>query len=412
MTPLPSARPRVLFITYISPRQKWGSAQRTRFLIDALLRHGSVDVLVVNFGPEAARPGTELTRFDLDGTPVLELHVQTRGLAGRPRFDIPSRHVTDLVEKHVDMAAYDLIVCRYIRPALKLHLPKGVPVIVDFDDVAYEPPWRSLSTLKMWVGVFLRLLNDRWIVRGTLKVPSKQHDHYFFCNEAERAVFPQLRSSLLPNLPAAPARSGPPDFTPPATPALMFIGLLDYMPNQDAVDWFLAQIWPAVRAEVPDARFVIVGKGSPDTLARWGEHAGVQALGFVDSLADAYAQVTAAVVPMRSGGGTNIKALEAYLYGRPVVATDHVRRGHGSLFRAGEHLLVADDPQTFARHCIALLKQPSQAETLARAGHARITSTLTREHFDAVVDRAVRDVLQRPAQPGTPVRAASLPVVE
>jgi glycosyltransferase involved in cell wall biosynthesis len=402
--------PRILLLTYISPRQQWGSAQRTRFLIDALKRHGRVEVFVVNFGPDALPPGQELQTFDLDGTPVHELHVKNRGLAGRPRFDIRSDYVTDCVKRHIDLSAWDLIVCRYIRPALKLRLPANVPVLVDFDDVSYEPPWKSLTTLKMWVGVMLRLFNDRCIVRGTLKLPSRQHAHYFFCNEAERQVFPQLDSSLLPNLPAAPARQGPPDFTPPVRPALMFIGLLDYMPNQDAVDWFVRDIWPRVRAAVPDARFLVVGKGSPETLARWSGVAGVEALGFVDSLADTYAQVTASVVPMRSGGGTNIKALEAYLYGRPVVGTHHVRNGHGTLFRDGPDMLVADDAQTFAQHCIDLLKRPERAETVARNGHDRIASTLTRDHFDAVVDRAVRQVLQPPTRPGSALR--DTPVVQ
>ena len=120
----------------------------------------------------------------------------------------------------------------------------------------------------------------------------------------------------------------------------MFVGLLDYMPNTDAVDWFLTDIWPRVRDAVPEARFLVVGSGAAPLLARWSQHAGVETLGFVDSLADAYAQATACVVPMRGGAGTNIKALEPFQYGRPVIATSHVLSGYDGLFQTTGGLMA------------------------------------------------------------------------
>ncbi len=395
-TPLPStadapqrtqAHPRILMLTYISPLQKWGSAQRTRFLIDALKRHGEVEVVVINFGRDAQMP--EMVEHDLAGTRVLELYLPIQGLAMRPRFDIPSSVVTQAVSRYVDMDRYDLILSRYVRPSMKVSLPEHVPLIVDYDDAIYEPPWKALTTLKSWVGVFLRLFNDRVIVRGALKLHRHRRAHYFFCREVERREFPGLKSSVLPNLPAAPKREGPPSFDLPARPALMFIGLLDYMPNHDAVDWFLDAIWPQVRKSVPQARFLIVGNGADALLKRWAQHEGVEALGFVDSLADTYAQVHASVVPMRSGAGTNIKALEAYLYGRAVIGTPLVREGHGDLFRDGQDMLTARDADSLAKHCIDLLTHPDRASQIARNGYQRITSTLTLARFQQVVDDAV-----------------------
>lgn len=388
--PPSSAVRRIALLTYISPLQKWGSAQRSRHLIDALLRHGAVDVLVLRFdGRGASAP--PVTVADFHGARVIEIGVTVGGLSSRPRFDLPSDHVTRTVEQHVDLASYDLVVSRYVKPALKLQLPPHVPVVVDFDDAVYEPPWRALSTLKMWVGAFTRLLNDRLLVR--LRLGSRPHAHYFFCREAERRYFAALPGSVLPNLPAAPERKGPPSYDPPSRPALMFIGLLDYMPNTDAVDWFLADIWPRVRAVVPEARFLVVGSGAAPLLARWSQHAGVETLGFVDSLADVYAQATACVVPMRGGAGTNIKALEPFQYGRPVIATAHVLSGYDGLFRDGIDMLSADDANAFAAHCIALLREPARAESLARSGYERLCSRLSKEHFMAVVDAAVTPLL-------------------
>ncbi|WP_439570550.1 glycosyltransferase [Methylibium sp.] len=389
LPPSPAKR-RIALLTYISPLQKWGSAQRSRHLIDALLRHGAVDVVVLRFD----RRGTEAppnSVSDFHGARVIEIGVMVGGLPSRPRFDLASDHVTRTVEQHVDLNSYDLFVSRYVKPALKLRLPPQVPVVVDFDDAVYEPPWRALSTPKMWVGAFTRLLNDRLLVR--MRLACRPHAHYFFCREAERRHFPALPGSVLPNLPAAPARPGPPSFDAPARPALMFVGLLDYMPNTDAVDWFLADIWPRVRAAVPDARFLIVGSGADELLARWRAHAGVETLGFVDSLADAYAQATASVVPMRGGAGTNIKALEPFHYGRPVIATRQVLEGYDSLFRDGQDMLAADDARTFAEHCIALLDSPARARELARSGYQRLSTHLTTEHFGRIVDSAVAPLL-------------------
>lgn len=386
------ARPAILLVTYISPLQKWGSAHRSRLLIDALSRHGRVDVLALSFGASAADHG-RVTEDHLGATRVIDLQIHSRGLRRAPRFDLVSHELTREVQQHVDLASYDLIVSRYVRPAMKLALPANVPVIVDFDDAIYSPPWAMLKGPKMWVGALLRVLNDRVLTRAKLAMAPHRDRHYFFCRQVEREHFTGLSGSVLPNLPPRPKRDGPPDFTPPAEPALMFIGLLDYMPNEDAVDWFLGQVWPRVRDAVPAARFLLAGSVSDDRRARWSQVPGVDVLGFVDDLGATYARATASVVPMRSGAGTNVKALEPLLYGTPVVATPLVLQGYRGIVDLDDVVPTTDDPEAFAALCVALLKDPERAESLARRGHARIDATLDFPMFSAIVDRAVRQVL-------------------
>jgi glycosyltransferase involved in cell wall biosynthesis len=390
--PRAAARPKILFVTYISPLQKWGSAHRSRLLIDALGRHGKVQVLALSFGASAAEHGH--TREDrLGTTPVIDLKIHSRGIARAPRFDVVSSELTREVGRHVDLDGYDLIVSRYVRPAMKLALPAGVPVIVDFDDALYEPPWAALKGPKQWAGVLLRLLNDRVLTRARLRLPPHSARHYFFCRQAEKDAFPALRGSVLPNVPPRPARQGVPDFTAPAAPALMFIGLLDYMPNEDAVDWFLGRVWPRVRQAVPGARFMLAGTASDDRRARWARVEGVDVLGFVDDLVATYGRATASIVPMRCGAGTNVKALEALLYGRPVIATPRVLSGYRGIVELDDVVLTADQPEAFARHCIDLLRHPARAADLARRGHARIDTRLDGSLFSSIVDQAVRQVL-------------------
>jgi polysaccharide biosynthesis protein PslH len=395
----------ILMLTYISPMQKWGSAKRSRFLIDALKRHGEVEVLVLTF-VDAAGSREPMTVVEWQGIKVMDLQIVQRGLRVRPRFDVMSPYVTREVARHLDLSRYDLLVSRYVRPAMKLKLPEGVPLLVDFDDAVYEPPWRALHTVKSWVGVVTRLLNDRVILRGRLRQSAWLRAHFLFCRDAERNEFDWLRGSVLPNLPPTPDREGPPDFTPPQQPALMFIGLLDYMPNHDAVDWFIEVIWPMVLKQVPQARFLIVGSGAESRLARWRRAPRVETLGFVDSLAQAYHQATACVVPMRSGAGTNIKALEPYLYGRMVIATPLVVEGHSPLFTPGVDILAAADAAGLAVHCVNMLRAPQRAGEMARLGYQRITSSLTEDRFRSIVDDAVAslrpEALDTGAGPGHP----------
>jgi glycosyltransferase involved in cell wall biosynthesis len=276
---------------------------------------------------------------------------------------------------------------------MKLALPAHVPVIVDFDDALYEPPWHALQGPKQWIGALLRLFNDRVIVRTRLRMQAQRQRHYFFCRQAERDAFASLPSSVLPNLPPRPARAGPPDFTPPDAPALMFLGLLDYMPNEDAVDWFLESVWPTVRRAVPDARFLLVGSASERRSLRWSQYPAVEVLGFVDDLAQAYARASASVVPMRSGAGTNVKALEPFFYGTPVVATSRVLSGYRALVDLDDIVLTADDAAAFAQQCIALLTDPQRCRALAERGYERISAQLDFPMFASIVDAAVAKVL-------------------
>lgn len=388
MTQGAERRPRILLLTTVSPLEPWGGApQRTRRLLAALERCSEPDVLVLRFRYDAS--SATFGEHRLGNVRVMQLDMPIHAPSALPHFDVPSRPVSRMVARHVDLGAYDLVVSRYVKPAAKLVLPEDVPVIVDFDDAVYATPWRTLGSVRAWLGALARLANDRLVLPLRLKRGRLRRAHYFFCRSADREAFPWLRSSILPNLPAVRAADRAPDFDPPAQPALLFLGLLDYPPNRDAVEWFLAAIWPRVLREVPEARFLIAGKGPTHLLERWARQPGVTVLGFVERLSDAYAQASASVVPLRSGGGSSIKALEAYHYGRMVVATSRVVDGHRPLFQAGVHILVADAAPAFAAQCVRVLRDPALAAGLAAAGYARIADAVAPERFAATVAEAV-----------------------
>ena len=392
---LPPRKFKILLLTYVSPLEPWGGApQRTRSLLAALNHCGDCEALVLSLGYQKSTRDQFMEEW-LGSSHVMHLGIRIAGPLALPHFDIPSSYVTSEIAKHVDLSTYDLIVSRYIKPASKVVTPKDIPLLVDFDDAVYELPWKSIRGAKAWLSALVRLFNDRIILTFRLRYGALRNAHYFFCGSAEREAFPWLRASLLPNVPVHPARAGPPSFELPDKPALMFLGFLDYPPNRDAVDWFLAEIWPVVRSAVPEARFLIAGKATEQARQLWASHPQVEVLGFVEDLADVYARASASVVPMRSGGGTNIKALEAYHYGRMVIATSRVLEGHRPLFRSGADMLVADDARVFAEHCIRILKDPALARTIAASGYARIRNELASERFTEIVGAAVQNAITR-----------------
>lgn len=143
---------------------------------------------------------------------------------------------------------------------------------------------------------------------------------------------------------------------------LLFVGNLDYYPNRDAVEWLCAEVVPRLRERVNGWRLLIAGSGRfrPPPLPE------VVDLGPVEDLRPCYARSVAALVPIRGGGGTRIKALEAFAYGRTVVATSLGVEGLG----VDEGVFLADDAVGFAERCAVLLGAPERAREAGLRAHA------------------------------------------
>lgn len=156
----------------------------------------------------------------------------------------------------------------------------------------------------------------------------------------------------------------------PAEPRLVFTGALYTVPNVDAVQWFCRRVLPLVRAEVPAARLDIVGQ-RPAPEVRVLADPGVVAIhADVGSVAPYFESARVAVVPVRVGSGSRLKALEALAAGRPVVGTSIGLEGLG--LRAGEQALVADDAPAFAAAVVRLVRDDGAASALAGAGRAEV----------------------------------------
>jgi glycosyltransferase involved in cell wall biosynthesis len=153
---------------------------------------------------------------------------------------------------------------------------------------------------------------------------------------------------------------------------LLFTGTLSYAPNAEGILWFARKCWPRIRAARPDARLAVVGREPTRAVARLAGEPGIEVTGWVESLEPQLAAAQVSIAPLRSGGGTKLKVLEALGAGRPLVATPVAAAGID--VADGEHLLVRDDPGGFADAVLALLSDPARRTALAAAGRERVAA--------------------------------------
>lgn len=188
---------------------------------------------------------------------------------------------------------------------------------------------------------------------------------------------------VLPNSLPAPVTT---PFPPPdrASLVLLFVGTLGYPPNEDAMQFFTAGILPRIQAGANrPVTLRIVGTGASAAVRRLGGQAGVELIGEVEEVAAWYRDAHLAVIPIRAGGGTRIKALEAFIHHRPVVTTSIGIEGIAA--EEGRHVLIANDPARFAIATLRLLNDPEFSERLAGAAF----DLFRQSYADDVVARTV-----------------------
>ena len=149
---------------------------------------------------------------------------------------------------------------------------------------------------------------------------------------------------------------------------IVTLGTLHYPPNADGIRWFMNEVFPIVLAEEPGAHLTIIGKNPPaDFLEQAGKDAQhLRVTGYVEALDPYLAEAAIMVVPVRAGGGMRVRILEAFARGIPVVTTTVGLEGIDA--RDGQEVIVRDDPLSFARAVVDLLRQPERQAQLAGAG--------------------------------------------
>lgn len=178
---------------------------------------------------------------------------------------------------------------------------------------------------------------------------------------------------------------------PPESRELVFIGSMDWMPNEDAIRWFASEIFGRIQERVPGARLTVVGR-SPSTALRElaARNSAIEITGTVADVRPYLERAAVSVVPLRIGGGTRLKIYEAMAMALPVVSTSI--GAEGLPVRHGEQLLIADDSEEQVAAICALLTDPQRAATLSANALRHV-----QEHcsWDAIAERFLSQCLHR-----------------
>lgn len=159
----------------------------------------------------------------------------------------------------------------------------------------------------------------------------------------------------------------------PTAPSLVFVGTLGFLPNVEGIRWFCDEVLPVVRRAVPEVTLTIVGRDPvPEVRALAGDH--VEVVASPPSVLPYVQGARVALVPIRIGSGTRLKALEAMAAGRPVVGTTIGLDGLGIV--DGQHAMVRDDAAGTAAAVVRLLQDDAAADGLVARGRA-----LVEEHY-------------------------------
>jgi glycosyltransferase involved in cell wall biosynthesis len=178
---------------------------------------------------------------------------------------------------------------------------------------------------------------------------------------------------------------------------------MDWEPNIDAVEYFCHEIWPAVLAGCPQARFQIVGRNPHGRVQRLAS-ANVEVTGTVPSVADFLSAATVVIVPLRIGGGTRLKIFEAMAMGKAVVSTSIGAEGLDVV--PGRDLVLADDPASFSASILRLFREPALRRNYEQAAASlalRYDWAQIAQRFAEVLRSTVADFQNRTHPEGRPV---------
>jgi len=166
---------------------------------------------------------------------------------------------------------------------------------------------------------------------------------------------------------------------------VLYVGNFQNLPNVDALEYFVADVWPMVRLRCPGARLTVVGANPSERVQRFDGSDGITVLGETADLRPVYHEHRVMVAPIRAGSGTRLKILEACAAGLPVVTT--TLGAEGIEYQDGVHMLIADGAIPFAEAVERVLTDDDLCRHLSQAGMG-----LVREHYDwrLVADRLWR----------------------
>ena len=377
------------FSPYLPYPPDHGGRNRTFLLLRELVRRGHDVALVPLLQDEGERrhvKGLESAGIRVEpivhprrfGTLTVADRVRKLANFARGRSDVLARFWSEAAVRASRSLGdrFDVVLSEVLWTAPLALAVEGAARVLDTQNVEYVIADRTASQ----TDGTLKRAAARLEARGLRKDEAhllRGFDSVICVSETDReammALVPDVPVDVVGNCvdtdslqPLAPLDRGP--------PVCLFIGSANYPPNLVAAEQFATEVLPKVREKIPGARFVVVGADPPERLKRLAsDSSGVEVLGYVDDILDAYRACTQAVVPITVGGGTRTKILEALALHRPVVST--TVGAEGLPVEDEKHLLIADSADAMAASVVRLHTDTSLRDRLLRGGRALVEAS-------------------------------------
>ncbi len=403
----------------------WGSGMRTFQLLRHIARRHDVTLLCPAAAADRDRvealatevPGLSLRTVAQPGRSRRARRVrQARAVVGPLPFlaaEVRSAQLQSGLDSIVHAERFDVIQLEGSQLA-SLRIPSGPALVVNAHNIEYEMLDRMRRAERTAVR---RAFNSLEYLKY------RSYEHRVWHRADGCAVVSDRELALVrAATPGTPAFTVPnavdPDFFAPGSDAivpdsLVFTGLLSYRPNFDAALHLVDSIFPLIRRRRPGATLTVVGDGDAEHFAALRRD-GVTVTGRVPDLRPYVRRAAVCVAPIRMGGGTRLKVLEALSMGKAIVSTPLGSEGIDA--RDREHLLIAQDrPVVFAEAVVSLLADPVAASRLGRQGRRLVETRYTWERaasqMEELYGAAVRS--GRPAlSPTTPLTLGLRPARE
>ncbi|MBK8248053.1 MAG: glycosyltransferase [Gemmatimonadetes bacterium] len=267
---------------------------------------------------------------------------------------------------------FDVVVCDFLTPSVNVPAGLGVATVL-FEHNVEAAIWERHAAVATH-PIKKAYMREQW--RRMLRWETREcqrFDHVVAVSDADRDTFrDRMGVSEVSSVPTGVDI----DYFSPTGVArnpheIVFTGSMDWLPNEDGLEWFCDEILPLVRAKVPVATVSVVGRNpSPRVKSLAARHTGVTVTGTVPDVRPYLERAGALVVPLRIGGGTRLKIYEGMSMGRPTVST--TIGAEGLPVHHGAEILIADSATDFAAAVAGVLADPSSADALGQRAAARV----------------------------------------
>lgn len=288
---------------------------------------------------------------------------------------------------------YDVVHCEQVHIAKAVVACGHQPIVVNTSDVQWVIINRAAQQEQGW----LRRQIFRWQAMKTFR---SECDAYARCQRviAVSEVDRQQIARCAQGVPIDVVPNGVDiDFFKPTigmteTYVMVFTGAMDWLPNQNGVRFFVKEVLPRIRRQMPEAQLWIVGRNPSASLRQELTHDGVWFSGTVDDIRSYLHRASLVVVPLRIGGGTRLKILEAWAVGKPVLST--TLGAEGLPARHGENIMLADTPELLAERAVDLLSHPRMGLRMGQAGRQTATEQFAWDRMGRLLLQAYEAVVR------------------